>query len=76
MLIQWIEDPPTWDVLPTEKIMNGRCEIGGLCDVQYKEESSPAKILNVGKYVFVICLCITVINLMHVVIIIIYNFRN
>ncbi|KAK7163532.1 hypothetical protein R3I93_007553 [Phoxinus phoxinus] len=48
MLIQWIEDPPTWDVVPTEKIINGRCEIGGVCDVQYKEESSPAKILNVG----------------------------
>ncbi|XP_077091516.1 uncharacterized protein LOC143742518 [Siphateles boraxobius] len=48
MLIQWIEDHPTWDVLPTEKIINGRCEIGGVCDVQYKEESSPAKILNIG----------------------------
>ncbi|KAI7790351.1 putative general transcription factor 3C polypeptide 1-like, partial [Triplophysa rosa] len=29
MLIQWIEDPPTWDVLPVDKIVNGHCEIGG-----------------------------------------------
>ncbi|KAA0712499.1 hypothetical protein E1301_Tti021506 [Triplophysa tibetana] len=48
ILIQWIEDPPTWDVLPIDKIVNGRCEIGGICDVSYNEESSPAKILNIG----------------------------
>ncbi len=53
MLIQWIEDPPAWDVLPTSKIINGCCEIvGHICDVSYKEESSPAKILNIGKYAF------------------------
>ncbi|KAF4106749.1 hypothetical protein G5714_012739 [Onychostoma macrolepis] len=49
LLIQWIEDPPAWDVLPTSKIINGCCEIGGICDVSYKEESSPAKILNIGS---------------------------
>jgi len=52
MLIQWIEDPPTWDVLSTDKIINGKCEIGGVCDVQYEEKSSPAKILDIGKYVY------------------------
>lgn len=50
MLIQWIEDPPTWDVLPIDKIVNGCCEIGGICDVSYNEESSPAKNLNIGKF--------------------------
>lgn len=56
MLIQWIEDPPKWDVLPTNKVISGRCEIGCVCDVAYEEESSPAKILNIGKYMFLICL--------------------
>ncbi|XP_059369757.1 uncharacterized protein LOC132107634 [Carassius carassius] len=48
MLIQWIEDPPKWDVLPTNKMIHGRCEIGCICDVSYQDESTPAKILNIG----------------------------
>lgn len=48
MLIQWIEDPPAWDVLPVSKIVNGLCEVGYICDVEYGEETSPAKILQKG----------------------------
>ncbi|XP_051558971.1 uncharacterized protein LOC127443933 [Myxocyprinus asiaticus] len=51
MLIQWIEDPPKWDVLSTNSIINGFCETGSICDVSYKEETkikTKAKILNIG----------------------------
>ncbi|XP_062864603.1 early boundary activity protein 1-like [Trichomycterus rosablanca] len=49
MLIQWIEDPPTWDVLPIKKIANGICSVGSICDVFYGDETSPAKILQKGS---------------------------
>ncbi|XP_076126791.1 uncharacterized protein LOC143142049 [Alosa pseudoharengus] len=49
MLIQWIEDPPTWDVLPQNKVVNGLCEVGYICDVQYRDETSPAKIIQKGS---------------------------
>ncbi|KAG5262274.1 hypothetical protein AALO_G00294150 [Alosa alosa] len=49
MLIQWIEDPPTWDVLPQNKVVNSLCEVGYICDVQYRDETSPAKIIQKGS---------------------------
>ncbi|XP_048089938.1 uncharacterized protein LOC125287899 [Alosa alosa] len=38
--------PPTWDVLPQNKVVNGLCEVGYICDVQYRDETSPAKIIQ------------------------------
>lgn len=49
ILVQWIEDPPTWDVLPATKIVNGVCKINQICDLSYEDETSPAKILQIGK---------------------------
>ncbi|XP_063050657.1 early boundary activity protein 2-like isoform X2 [Engraulis encrasicolus] len=51
VLIEWVEDPPSWDVVPLNKILNGICEVGYVCDVQYQEESSPAKVLQKGSRV-------------------------
>ncbi|XP_041963513.1 early boundary activity protein 2-like [Alosa sapidissima] len=49
MLIEWVEDPPTWDVLPVKKVIYGEIEVGNVCDVEYLEESSPARIIELGS---------------------------
>lgn len=53
MLIQWIEDPPTWDVLSVKKMVSGQLDVGNICDVEYLEESSPAKIIQLGWYHYI-----------------------
>ncbi|XP_048119131.1 uncharacterized protein LOC125307282 isoform X2 [Alosa alosa] len=49
MLIEWVRDPPTWDVLPVKKVIYGEIEVGNVCDVEYLEESSPARIIELGS---------------------------
>ncbi|KAJ8249264.1 hypothetical protein GJAV_G00232940 [Gymnothorax javanicus] len=49
ILVQWIEDPPSWDVLPAKKNANGNCTVNSICDISYKDETSPAKILQIGS---------------------------
>ena len=59
VLIKWISDPPTWDVVKAKDIVlqknERRPEMGKVYEVRYggagKSERAPAKVQFVGTYI-------------------------
>ena len=48
MLIKWVEDPPSYNVLPTKEVLKGDIKFGSLVQVRYKNGLAVAEIINVG----------------------------
>lgn len=59
LLLQWIEDPPQWDVIEVGKCgaelklmalgKKLRSAVGNIYDVPWNGETAPAKVLDFGK---------------------------
>jgi hypothetical protein len=48
-VIQWIEDPPKWDVVSVKAIRGDNLEVGMLADVEWNNGYAQAKIIDIGK---------------------------
>lgn len=50
VLVEWREEPPTYDIVPKKDILKKKFEPGDVVDVAYEEESSPATVIDIdGK---------------------------
>ncbi len=50
VLVEWREEPPTYDIVPKKDILKKKFEPGDVVDVAYEDESSPATIIDIdGK---------------------------
>ncbi len=50
VLVEWREEPPTYDIVPKKDILKEKFEPGDVVDVAYEDESSPATIIDIdGK---------------------------
>jgi hypothetical protein len=50
-LIKWVEDPPTWDIVPIEYVLTkSEIIIGGVYDTKYRSGTSPAEVLSLSKF--------------------------
>ncbi|KAL1277063.1 hypothetical protein QQF64_023736 [Cirrhinus molitorella] len=49
VLVEWREEPPTYDIVPKKDILKKTFEPGDVVDVAYEEESSPATIIDIDE---------------------------
>ncbi|KTG46154.1 hypothetical protein cypCar_00045996, partial [Cyprinus carpio] len=48
-LVEWREEPPTYDIVPKKDILKKKFEPGDVVDVAYEEESSPATVIDIDE---------------------------
>ncbi|RXN27885.1 sterile alpha motif domain-containing 3-like isoform X2 [Labeo rohita] len=49
VLVEWREEPPTYDIVPKKDILKKKFEPGDVVDVAYEDESSPATIIDIDE---------------------------
>ncbi|XP_048014815.1 BEN domain-containing protein 6-like isoform X1 [Megalobrama amblycephala] len=49
VLVEWREEPPTYDIVPKKDILKKKFESGDVVDVAYEEESSPATVIDIDE---------------------------
>ncbi|XP_058627355.1 uncharacterized protein LOC131537748 [Onychostoma macrolepis] len=49
VLVEWREEPPTYDIVPKKDILKKKFELGDVVDVAYEDESSPATIIDIDE---------------------------
>ncbi|XP_039523263.1 uncharacterized protein LOC120476334 [Pimephales promelas] len=49
VLVEWREEPPTYDIVPRKDILKKKFEPGDVVDVVYEEESSPATVIDIDE---------------------------
>ncbi len=47
VLVEWKEEPPSYDIVSKKDILKKKFEPGDVVDVAYEDESSPSTIIDI-----------------------------